>query len=134
MTKPAPPRPTDAELAILRTLWKLGPSAVRDVHEALQRARPSGYTTTLKTMQIMTEKGLLRRDESRRSHVYAPNQSEEQTLHRIVKDLLERAFGGSAQKLVMQALSAKRASPAEIVRIRELLDEMENRNPGAKSR
>ena len=118
------PRPTDGELAILRVLWQRGPSTVRQVHEVLSRARPTGYTTSLKLLQIMTDKGLVRRDESRRTHVYQARLTEEQTQRQLVRDLLERAFGGSAQKLVMQALAAKKASPEELVQIRKLLDEL----------
>jgi predicted transcriptional regulator len=95
---PAAPRPTDAELAILRVLWERGPSTVRQVHEVLSRERPGGYTTALKLLQIMTEKGLVRRDETDRTHVYHPRLSEEQTQRQLVRDLLERAFGGSSSK------------------------------------
>lgn len=122
---PTTPRPTPAELAILRVLWEQGPSTVRQVHTRLERERPTGYTTVLKLLQIMTEKGLVRRDESARAHVYAPSAAEEQTQKHLVRDLLDRAFGGSATKLVMHALSARKASPAELSRIRELLDRLE---------
>src|SRR5690242_18271556 len=118
------PRPTDAELNILRVLWARGPSTVREISDELNRERPVGYTTVLKFMQIMTEKGLLLRDESARTHVYRTKLSEEKTLRQLVQDLLHRAFGGSAQKLVMQALSAKKASRAELDEIRKLIDEM----------
>jgi BlaI family penicillinase repressor len=120
MTKP--PRPTDAELAILRVLWQRGACTVRQVHEALARERPSAYTTALKMLQIMTEKGLVRRDVSDRTHVYQPKLSEEQTQRQLVRDLLDRAFGGSSSKLVMQALSARRATPEELTEIRRLLE------------
>ncbi len=123
-----PPRPTDAELSILRVLWGRGPSTVRQVHDVLIRARGTGYTTVLKLLQIMTEKGLVRRDERDRSHVYAPRLSESQTQRQLVRDLLERAFGGSATDLVMQALAARRASPAELAEIRRLLDERERKD------
>ena len=123
------PQPTPAELAILRVLWRRGSSTVRDVQGELNgdrsRASPTGYTTVLKLLQIMTEKGLVRRNESQRTHVYEADASEEHTQGRLVKDLLDRAFGGSAQKLVLQALSAKKASPEEIAEIRSLLDEIE---------
>jgi predicted transcriptional regulator len=119
------PRPTPAELAILRVLWEQGPSTVRAVHERLERERPTGYTTVLKLMQIMTEKGLVRRDEAARAHVYVAGVAEEQTQRRLVRDLLDRAFGGSATKLVMHALSARKASPVELARIREMLDRLE---------
>jgi predicted transcriptional regulator len=119
------PRPTPGELEILRVLWERGPSTVREVHEALERERPTGYTTVLKLMQIMADKGLVTRDESARAHVYAAGAAEADTQRQLVGDLLDRAFGGSALKLVMHALSARRASPAEIARLRRLLDEME---------
>lgn len=118
----APPRPTDAELAILRVLWARGPSTVRQVHDVLSRERPTAYTTALKLLQIMTEKGLVRRDETDRTHVYQARASEEQTQRQLVRDLLDRAFGGSASKLVMQALAARRATPEELGEIRRLID------------
>ena len=120
MTKP--PRPTDAELAILRVLWARGACTVRQVHDALSRERPSAYTTALKMLQIMTEKGLVRRDVTDRTHVYQAKLSEDQTQRQLVRDLLDRAFGGSSSKLVMQALSAKRATPEELTEIRKLLE------------
>ena len=125
MTRQTTPRPTDAELAILRVLWQRGPSTVRQVQETLSQDRPTGYTTVLKMMQIMTDKGLVRRDESQRAHIYHPVFAEEETQQRLVGDLIERAFGGSTTNLVMQALSAKKASPEELAEIRRLLDESE---------
>lgn len=119
------PRPTDAELAILRVLWKLGPSTVRQVHDAMSGEQSTGYTTVLKLMQIMTDKGLLDRDESQRAHVYAPRVSEQKTQRQLVSDLLERAFAGSTAQLVLQALSSKKASSRDIEEIRTLLDSME---------
>ena len=127
MSKPSTPRPTDAELAILRVLWERGASTVRQVHEALIRERPTTYTTALKMLQIMTEKGLVRRDESDRTHVYFPRLSEEQTQRQLVRDLLDRAFGGSASKLVMQALASRRASAEELTEIRKLIDGRDGR-------
>ena len=129
MKKTRPPRPTDSELAILRVLWRLGPATVRAVHDELSRAQETGYTTVLKLLQIMTEKGLVKRDESERSHVYEPVCSEQQVQRQLVGHLLDRAFGGSAQKLVLQALAAKKSTPEELAEIRRLLDEMEG---GAK--
>ena len=136
MGKPKPkpragsvPSPTDAELAILRVLWSRGPGTVRDVHEALNRRRPTGYTTALKLMQIMTEKGLLLRDEAGRSHVYHPRVSEEAVERGLVRDLLERAFDGAADRLVLRALGGKRGTPEEAANIRKLLDEIEGREP-----
>jgi predicted transcriptional regulator len=117
------PRPTDAELAILRVLWERGPSTVRQVHEVLvARVGATAYTTALKLLQIMTEKGLVRRDDTDRTHVFTPRLSEEQTQRQLVRDLLDRAFGGSASKLVMQALAARRASPEELGEIRKLIE------------
>ncbi len=118
----APPRPTDAELAILRVLWERGPSTVRQVHDVLNRDRPAGYTTALKLLQIMTEKGLVRRDETDRTHIYQARLSEEQTQRQLIRDLLDRAFGGSASKLVMQALAARRSTPEELGEIRKLIE------------
>jgi len=114
-------KPTDAELAILRVLWKQGPSTVRQVHDVLSRGRQLAYTTTLKLLQIMTEKGLTTREEQGQQHVYRARHAEEETQRRLVGELLERAFGGSTSKLVMQALAAKRASPEELREIRRLL-------------
>jgi BlaI family transcriptional regulator, penicillinase repressor len=119
---PTLPRPTDGELAILRVLWARGPSTVRQVHDVLSRERPAAYTTTLKLLQIMTEKGLVRRDDADRSHVFQARMSEGQTQRQLVRDLLDRAFGGSATKLVMQALAARRSTPEELTEIRRLLD------------
>lgn len=117
--------PTDRELAILGVLWDKGPSTVRDVHEGLHQAEETGYTTTLKLMQIMVDKGLLIREEQGRRHIYKPAVSEERTQKQLVGDLLDRAFAGSAEKLVMRALSAKRVSPKELQRIRKMIDEIE---------
>ena len=116
------PRPTDAELAILRVLWERGPATVRQVHEALADARDTGYTTTLKLMQIMAEKGLVTRDESARTHVYAARLTQDETQRQLVSDLADRAFGGSAAALVLQALRAGETSVEELEEIRELID------------
>src|SRR4030088_1017657 len=105
-------KPTDAELGILTVLWSRGPSTVRQIAEHMDRE--AGYTTILKLMQIMTEKGLVVRDESERAHVYEATRSEQRTQRQIVADVVERAFGGSSAKLVMQALSGRKASPAEL--------------------
>jgi predicted transcriptional regulator len=118
-------RPTDAELAILNVLWERGPSTVRDVHEALSGSQDTGYTTVLKLMQIMTEKGLVVRDESQRAHIYSARYSEQRTQRQLLADLADRAFGGSPAKLVMQALSEKSATPEELYAIRKLLDKLE---------
>ena len=115
------PKPTDAELAILRVLWARGPSTVREVHNAMAGSRSVGYTTTLKTLQVMTEKGLTLREDYRGLHLYRPRQGEQETQRRLVTDLLDRAFGGSTSKLVVQALATRRASPEELREIRRLL-------------
>ena len=115
-------RPTDAELAILRVLWTRGPSTVRDVHEALAGSRETGYTTTLKLMQIMSEKGIVLRDESARSHIYAALHERDQTQQLLVSDLVDRAFGGSAAALVLQALNAKTTTPDELAEIQRMID------------
>jgi predicted transcriptional regulator len=120
-----PPRPTDAELAILRVLWQRGPSTVRDVHEDLNRDGATGYTTVLKMLQIMTEKGHVVRDETERAHVYEARYSEQKTQRQLLSDLADRAFGGSAAKLVMQALSGRKATAEELGVIREFLDRLE---------
>jgi BlaI family transcriptional regulator, penicillinase repressor len=119
------PRPTDAELAILRILWRRGPSTVRQVHEDLERRSLTGYTTVLKLLQIMTEKGLVERDESQRAHVYVARLPEEQTLGQLVGDLLDRAFEGSSSRLVMRALESRPATREELAEIRRMLDLME---------
>ena len=114
------PLPTDAELDILAALWRLGPATVREVHEAL--GKDSGYTTTLKQMQLMIDKGLVVRSERFRSHVYEAGVPKEQTQKQIAADLLKRAFGGSARSLVMGALSAQSASAEELEEIRAMID------------
>lgn len=119
------PRPTDAELAILNVLWERGASTVREVHDTLSRTQESGYTTVLKLMQIMTDKGLVVRDESQRAHVYRASASAQKTQRQLLGDLIDRAFGGSPAQLVMQALSSSRASSEELSAIRQMLDEME---------
>lgn len=124
----AMPRPTEAELAILQVLWNDGPSTVRAVADALNRERPTGYTTVLKLLQIMHEKGLVERDESQRSHVYRPARPAEQTQRAMLRDLMDRAFGGSARELVLQALAAKPSSPEELAEIRRMLKTIEGGN------
>jgi predicted transcriptional regulator len=114
-----PPKPTEGELAILRVIWERGPSTVREVHDVLGRTQ---YTTVLKLLQIMSEKGLVRREDWGRTHRYHACRSESQTQRQLVKDLLAKAFDGSAAQLVMQALAAKRATPAELDAIQKLID------------
>jgi predicted transcriptional regulator len=121
MAKISQPRPTDAELEILRVLWQRGASTVRDVFDALSKTKPIGYTTVLKFMQIMAEKGLVRRDEEQRAHVYSAMVPQVETQRQMVRDLLRRAFDDSASQLVMQALASKKTSPEELAEIRRLL-------------
>lgn len=121
----AQPRPTEAELEILQVLWEHGPATVRFVNDRLNEKKKVGYTTTLKIMQIMFEKRLLERDESARSHLYRPSIEKGETQGLLLDRLVQTAFGGSAAKLVMQALGNHKASKEEISRIRKFLDELE---------
>lgn len=118
-------RPTEAELTILRVLWRRGASTVREVHEDLGGSEETGYTTVLKLLQIMWEKGLVTRDETERAHRYEASVSEEQTQRTLLGDLVDRVFEGSAQQLILRALSERRASPEELAEIRRLLDDLE---------
>ncbi|MHC4513896.1 MAG: BlaI/MecI/CopY family transcriptional regulator [Planctomycetota bacterium] len=119
--------PTAAELKILSTLWRLGPSTVRQVHDELSKRETTGYTTVLKLLQIMLKKGLVRRDDSRRPHVYTPATSQGQTQKHLLRGLLDRAFDGSAKSLVVQALSSGKVSAAELDEIRQLIADLERR-------
>jgi predicted transcriptional regulator len=114
-------KPTDAELAILRVLWQRGPSTVKEVQKVLEATRRTGYTTVLKFMQIMVEKGLVSRDESPFAHVYEARIPQEHAERTLVADLLERAFDGSTSRLVLRALAAKKATPEELAAIRKIL-------------
>ena len=125
MTKRQLPLPTDAELDLLRVLWNRGPVTVRQVFETLNATREVGYTTVLKLLQIMAEKGLVERDESQRSHVYRAAARAARTQKQLVSDLMDRAFAGSTEQLVLQALASKRASKEELDQIRKLLDQLE---------
>jgi predicted transcriptional regulator len=125
MSKDPGSRPTAAELQILSVLWRDGPSTVRQVWERMHSPKSVGYTTVLKLMQIMAEKGLVSRDESAHSHVYAARRPREHTQRLLVRDLLDRAFEGSAQKLILRALDAKKISPEELAAIRTLLDQLD---------
>jgi len=122
-----PPRPTDAELEILTVLWSAGPATVRDIHTAIAARKPTQYTTVLKLLQIMAAKGLVRRDEKMRAHVYEAALPREATQRQLAGDLLARAFDGSTRSLMMGALSARKASKKELAALRELLDEYEKR-------
>jgi BlaI family penicillinase repressor len=121
------PKPTVMELAILRVLWERGPSTVRDVHEVLEAEKPTGYTTVLKLLQIMTVKNMVLRNEDARAHVYEARLPAENTKRQLVSDLVQRAFSGSASELMMHALSGKATSRAEIDEIRRMLDEHERK-------
>ena len=125
MKKRRLPKPTDGELAILSVLWRRGPRTVREIFTEFNRTRETGYTTVLKMLQIMAEKGLVTRDESRKTHIYRAALAQTEAQRRFVGDLLARLFNGSAHRLVLQALSTKTASPTELAEIRRLLDEME---------
>jgi len=124
MSKQEFPQPTDGELDVLRFLWDNGPSTVKQVHEAINKIKPVGYTTTLKVMQVMLERGLLFRDDSKYRHIYTPALPEEKTQGQLLTDFLDKAFSGSAEKLVMQLLSAKKLSAKE----RETIIKMFNEN------
>lgn len=119
------PRPTDAELEILTVLWSRGASTVREVHETILKRRPAQYTTVLKLLQIMAEKGLVRRDEAQRAHVYQAAKPREWTQKQLAGDLLRRAFDGSARSLMMGALSSRKVSKEELAELRKLIDEHE---------
>ena len=120
-----PPKPTEAELAILRALWTTGPATVREIQHSMNEVKPTGYTTVLKMLQIMTEKGLVERDESVRPQVYRTRNTQEHTQRQLVRDLMQRAFGGSVKALVLQALAGKKSSPEELAAMEELLDRFE---------
>jgi len=120
-----PPKPTDAELEILTALWSIGAGTVRDVHTVINRRRPAEYSTLLKFMQIMTEKGLVLVDQTERAHVYTPAQPREFTQRQLAGDLLQRVFSGSAKALFVGALSATKTSKKDLAEIRKLLDEYE---------
>jgi len=128
--QPSPPLPTGGQLDILAVLWRLGPSTVREVHESL--GSESGYTTTLKQLQLMTEKGLVIRSERFRNHVYEAGVPKEQTRSQIAADLIHRAFEGSAKHLVLGALSARTASAEDLAEIRSILDTFEKSTPAKK--
>ena len=131
---PRRPRPTEAELAILGVLWSRGPSTVRQVNDALSASRETGYTTTLKLMQIMAEKGLVTRDESDRTHVYTARGSQGETQRALVSDLVDRAFGGSAAALVLQALQSGETTPQELAEIERLIDDYRRTRTGKRGK
>jgi BlaI family penicillinase repressor len=122
-----PQKPTTSELEILHVLWERGPSTVREVHDAISAKKPLGYTTVLKLLQIMTTKGLVKRDEQERAHVYEAWQPAEKTKRQIAEDMLQRVFDGSASELMLHALAERRSSKQEIAELRRLLDEYERK-------
>jgi predicted transcriptional regulator len=122
MPKARLPKPTDAELGILTVLWKQGPLTVREVHEATGEA--TGYTTTLKQLQVMTDKGLVVRNEAKRAHVYQAKYTQHETQQLLLTGLLNRAFSGSTSQLVIQALASKRATPGELAEIKKLIEQL----------
>ena len=126
-------KPTDSELEILNILWTKGPSTVRDIHDVLEKSKEAGYTTTLKLMQIMLDKGLLKRDASNKSHVYTANISQEKTQGQLVQRLIDNVFNGSASQLVMQALGNYKPSTDELNEIKKYLDEMEGTDAKKKA-
>jgi predicted transcriptional regulator len=130
MPRPAPDKPTDVELQILTALWDRGPSTVREVHDALAAERGTGYSTTLKMMQVMLEKGLVLRDDAVRPQKYRAAASRETTQLQLVDSLTQRAFGGSAKRLVLHMLSARRISPADLAEIRRLIEQAEGGGRG----
>jgi len=121
-------KPTESELEILNILWEKGPSTVRDVHEVLEHSKEAGYTTTLKLMQIMYEKKLLKRDTTAKSHVYTANVSQEKTQGQLVKKFIDSVFNGSASQMVMQALGNHKTNKKELDEIKKYLEEMEKRS------
>jgi BlaI family penicillinase repressor len=125
-----PVKPTEAELAILRVLWDHGPISVRDIQHILNETKPTGYTTALKMLQIMTTKGLVERDEDVRPQIYKARYSQKQTQRQLVRDLLSRAFGGSVKELVLQALATRKSTPEELQAIEQLLDRYESEPKG----
>lgn len=122
-------QPTEVELQILRALWERGPSTVRGIHNALAEAKDTNYSTTVKMLSVMLEKGLVRRDETARPHVYRPVKTQQTTQRNMLRDLIQRAYGGSTGSLVLQALSSQRATPEELAEIRRLLNQLEGESP-----
>ena len=129
MPRPGSTQPTEVELQILRVLWERGPSTVRQVHNALGAAKDTNYSTTVKMLSVMLDKGLVKRDETVRPLLYRPVRSQQTTQRNMLRDLVQRAYGGSAGSLVLQALSTQRATPEELAEIRLLLDELEGESP-----
>ncbi len=130
MNQPTPPRPTDAELGILRVLWSCGPCTVRQIQDALADDGTVSGTSVLKLLQIMIAKGIVERDASARAHVFRARVSERQTQEQLTEHLVERAFGGSAARMVLRALSSRRSSPEELAEIEELIEQFKSRGGG----
>ena len=128
MPPPVPPKPTETELAILKVLWENGPLPVREIQRIMNASRPTGYTTVLKMAQIMLEKGLVERDDSERPQIYRVAQTRERTQRQLLRDLTERAFGGSVKALVLQALATRKSTPQELDQIEKLLERFEGRS------
>jgi BlaI family penicillinase repressor len=126
--KLAQPKPTSGELEILRVLWERGPNSVREIQRVLNEIKPTGYTTVLKLLQIMTGKGLVKRDEKRRPQIYSARYPREHTQRQLLQDLKQRAFGGSLKALVLQALAGRKSSPRELEEMEKLLDRIEGEN------
>ena len=124
MAKPTTPKPTETEVEILSFWWQNGPSTVRQVHELLVKTRGTGYTTALKLLQIMHEKGLVKRDETNRTHIYRPTNTQIQTQRQLLRDLIPRAFGGSTRDLIIQALAVKKPSAKELAAIKKHLSKL----------
>ena len=129
MPRPGSSQPTEVELQILRVLWERGPSTVRQVHNALAADKVTNYSTTVKMLSVMLDKGLVKRDETVRPLVYRAAKNQETTQRNMLRHLIQRVYDGSAGSLVMQALSSQRATPDELAEIRRLLDELEGESP-----
>lgn len=129
MARPASQQPTEVELQILRILWECGPSNARQVHDRLRETKDTNYSTTVKMLAVMLEKGLVRRDDGKRPLVYEASTNREGAQRSMLEDLIQKLYDGSAMSLVMQALSSRKASKAELAELRQLLDEMERKKP-----
>ena len=124
MPRPASSQPTDVELQILRILWDLGPSTVRDVHNRLAESKETGYSTTVKMLSVMLDKGLVKRDDSVRPQVFRPASSQERTQKQILNEMIQKVYDGSAKSLVLQALSSTKASKQDLGEIKKLLEQL----------
>ena len=127
MPRPPAAQPTEVEMQILRVLWELGPSPVREIHQRLEAAKGTNYSTTVKMLAVMLQKGLVKRDENAQPHVYRPARSRANTGKRMLEDLIEKVYEGSAMSLVLQALSSQKATKEEVAEVRRMLDQMEGK-------